>query len=226
MRRSARGSFTREFIFFFGLYFLCGMLIQVYAAPGAWAFAAVTVLLVLRVVSLVILRVILPAFHITGGMLQDFAEAVTTVYDVTLGPIFRLLAPVVGAGYRHAAAKLGKNRPAGQDDQAGPSGQSFEGSASSFTEEDREERRRRRQEQRESMRQQASKQSACFDILGIEQSADYETARRAYRELSQQYHPDKVNHLAPEFRQLADQKFKAIGSAWGEFKQLHGKREE
>jgi hypothetical protein len=223
MRRSARGGFAREFFFFFGLYFLCGMLIQVYPTPGAWGFTAVSALLTLRVVSLVILRVILPAFNITGGILRDFAKAVTTVYDVTLGPIFRVLAPVVGVGYDLAAQRLHKTHSAHYSEE---DGQAFEDASPRFTREEREARSRRRQQERESMRQQAQGQYTCFDVLGIDQAADYETARRAYRELSQQYHPDKVNHLSPEFRQLADQKFKAIASAWGEFKQLHAKLEE
>lgn len=68
------------------------------------------------------------------------------------------------------------------------------------------------------MRQQS--QHTCFDVLGIDQAADYETGKRAYRELSLKYHPDRVSHLGEEFQLLAGQKFKAIGAAWEEFKRL------
>jgi DnaJ-domain-containing protein 1 len=32
------------------------------------------------------------------------------------------------------------------------------------------------------------------------------------------YHPDKVAHLAPEFREMADQKMKEINTAYGSIK--------
>jgi preprotein translocase subunit Sec63 len=32
------------------------------------------------------------------------------------------------------------------------------------------------------------------------------------------YHPDKVAHLAPEFRDMADRKMKEINSAYGSIK--------
>jgi preprotein translocase subunit Sec63 len=32
------------------------------------------------------------------------------------------------------------------------------------------------------------------------------------------YHPDKVAHLAPEFREMADRKMKEINTAYGSIK--------
>jgi DnaJ-class molecular chaperone len=40
----------------------------------------------------------------------------------------------------------------------------------------------------------------------------------AYRKLALTYHPDKVAHLAPEARELADQKMKEINAAYAQLK--------
>jgi DnaJ-domain-containing protein 1 len=53
-----------------------------------------------------------------------------------------------------------------------------------------------------------------FTVLGIAQTATLAEARAAWRALIIQYHPDKVAHLAPEFRSLAEQKTRAIQDAW------------
>lgn len=55
-----------------------------------------------------------------------------------------------------------------------------------------------------------------FDILEIERTADANEIRRAYRRLASRYHPDKVAHLAPEFQELAAQRFMAIQKAFEE----------
>ncbi|MFO0984316.1 MAG: DnaJ domain-containing protein [Planctomycetota bacterium] len=52
-------------------------------------------------------------------------------------------------------------------------------------------------------------------MLGLDRGANpsLDEIRDAYRRLAQQYHPDRVNHLAPEFRKLAETKFRQIKSA-------------
>ncbi|MBW1817978.1 MAG: DnaJ domain-containing protein [Deltaproteobacteria bacterium] len=40
--------------------------------------------------------------------------------------------------------------------------------------------------------------------------------RKAYRELANRYHPDKVNHLGEEFRDLAEERFKEVQTAYQE----------
>jgi preprotein translocase subunit Sec63 len=35
------------------------------------------------------------------------------------------------------------------------------------------------------------------------------------------YHPDKVAHLAPEFREMADRKMKEINIAYGSLKKIN-----
>jgi DnaJ like chaperone protein len=45
-------------------------------------------------------------------------------------------------------------------------------------------------------------------VLGITLSASTEEIKIAYRKMASLYHPDKVAHLAPEFREMADRKMK------------------
>ena len=46
--------------------------------------------------------------------------------------------------------------------------------------------------------------------------------RQAYRELVVLYHPDKVNHLGPEIKQLAEEKTKNHNSAFGILESFYG----
>ena len=53
-----------------------------------------------------------------------------------------------------------------------------------------------------------------YATLGVREGASQEDIRTAYRQLAAQYHPDKLAHLGEEFQILAEQKFKAIQSAY------------
>lgn len=57
-----------------------------------------------------------------------------------------------------------------------------------------------------------------YEVLGIGVSASREEIRIAYRKMASLYHPDKVAHLAPEFREMADNKMKEINTAYGSIK--------
>ena len=54
----------------------------------------------------------------------------------------------------------------------------------------------------------------AFRVLGIEESPDQHTIRKAYKEKMSRYHPDKVSQLGIEIRELADQKSKQINKAY------------
>ncbi|UCF86157.1 MAG: DnaJ domain-containing protein [Desulfobacteraceae bacterium] len=55
-----------------------------------------------------------------------------------------------------------------------------------------------------------------YTVLGVGRSSSPEEIRRAYRRLANKYHPDKVNHMGEEFRELAERRFKEIQEAYRE----------
>ncbi len=55
-----------------------------------------------------------------------------------------------------------------------------------------------------------------YSILGLPKGATLEDIKRAYRELAQKYHPDRVSHLGKEFQELAEKRFKEINKAYQE----------
>lgn len=53
-----------------------------------------------------------------------------------------------------------------------------------------------------------------YPLLGLRRGASLDEAKKAYRALIIQYHPDKVSHLAPEFRLLAENKTRELNAAY------------
>ena len=67
----------------------------------------------------------------------------------------------------------------------------------------------------------ANKQNGGWDtsddpyaVLGIQRDASSDEIKEVYRRLVKQYHPDKVQHLGEEFRELAEKRFKEIQEAY------------
>ncbi|WP_253973439.1 J domain-containing protein [Myxococcus dinghuensis] len=56
----------------------------------------------------------------------------------------------------------------------------------------------------------------AWTLLGIARGTALDEARKAFRTLISGYHPDKVAHLAPEFRELAERRTREILEAWEE----------
>ena len=56
----------------------------------------------------------------------------------------------------------------------------------------------------------------CYEILGCDPSVTNDELTRHYRELCQQYHPDRIQSkkLAPDFLEFAEQRFKEIQNAY------------
>ncbi|MGA9524904.1 MAG: J domain-containing protein [Myxococcaceae bacterium] len=53
-----------------------------------------------------------------------------------------------------------------------------------------------------------------WKLLGIAPGTPLAEAKKSFRNLITQYHPDKVAHLAPEFRELAERRTREILEAW------------
>lgn len=54
----------------------------------------------------------------------------------------------------------------------------------------------------------------ALKTLGLEDGASDREIRRAYRELAQKYHPDRVAHLGPELVELTSEKFREVREAY------------
>jgi len=53
-----------------------------------------------------------------------------------------------------------------------------------------------------------------YAVLGVDKNASDEEIQKAYKELANKYHPDKVQHLGEEFRELAEKRFKDIQNSY------------
>jgi DnaJ-domain-containing protein 1 len=59
---------------------------------------------------------------------------------------------------------------------------------------------------------------SAHEVLGVQQGATPEEIRAAYQKLVQQYHPDRVDDLGPELREVAERRTKEINAAYNELK--------
>ena len=55
-----------------------------------------------------------------------------------------------------------------------------------------------------------------YQILGVDRSASGTEIKKSYRKLASKYHPDKLEHLGDEFKELAERRFKEIQEAYQE----------
>jgi DnaJ-domain-containing protein 1 len=63
---------------------------------------------------------------------------------------------------------------------------------------------------------QSVRESHWGEVLGIPTSASVDEVKHAYRVKIQQYHPDRLEGMAPELRQLAIEKSQRINAAYTE----------
>lgn len=61
-----------------------------------------------------------------------------------------------------------------------------------------------------------------YAVLGLTRGSSDEEIHRAYREMANMYHPDKVSHLGKELIDLATHKFSLIGEAYSTIKKERG----
>jgi len=61
-----------------------------------------------------------------------------------------------------------------------------------------------------------------YEILGVTRSASADEVKKAYRDLLGKYHPDRLQHLGGEFREMAARKAVAINRAYENVKRDKG----
>jgi DnaJ like chaperone protein len=64
--------------------------------------------------------------------------------------------------------------------------------------------------------------SSDYTILEIKLNASDGELKKAYRKMAAKYHPDKVNHLGNDLRELAEEKFKLVNEAYQNIKKERG----
>jgi DnaJ like chaperone protein len=64
--------------------------------------------------------------------------------------------------------------------------------------------------------------TSAYKVLEVDTNSDEETIKKAYRRMANKYHPDKVNHLGEDFLAVAEDKFKAINTAYQQIKRERG----
>jgi hypothetical protein len=61
-----------------------------------------------------------------------------------------------------------------------------------------------------------------YSILNINRNSTIEDIKKAYKEEIRKYHPDKVEHLGNEFKEIAEKKAKDINKAYNYFRKKFG----
>lgn len=89
-----------------------------------------------------------------------------------------------------------------------------------------EQRKRDEQSQQQSKghtENQKHKDERYFEtILGLKPGKTSDDIKNRYRELVMQYHPDRVAHLGPKLREVAEQEMKEINEAYDFFRRKYG----
>ncbi|MEI7850745.1 MAG: DnaJ domain-containing protein [Kiritimatiellales bacterium] len=90
--------------------------------------------------------------------------------------------------------------------------------------------RRRTQQEEEKRKHDRQNQSSGQDkderyyasVLNLQHPFSFEDTRRKYRDLSKQYHPDKVHGLGSKLKVVAENEMKAINEAYTYFEKMYG----
>lgn len=66
------------------------------------------------------------------------------------------------------------------------------------------------------------KDNQSYKILNVSENASNEEIKKAYRNMAVKYHPDKVANLGEDIQKVAEEKFKAVNSAYQAIRQERG----
>ena len=77
---------------------------------------------------------------------------------------------------------------------------------------------------KESRSEEPMTEQECAKILGLNGRITVGEIKAAYRKEITKYHPDKVTHLAPEFREMARIRTRRIRAAYEYFRGKYGMR--
>jgi hypothetical protein len=83
-----------------------------------------------------------------------------------------------------------------------------------YTQGDGAEQQQTEQDRTQNQRATQTSSKSDYEILEVPPDASHEEIDAAYRRLSQMYHPDKVESLAPEYKAIAVAKMKEINAAY------------
>jgi len=67
---------------------------------------------------------------------------------------------------------------------------------------------------------------SAYKILEITPESTDQELKKAYRKIASKYHPDKVTHLGDDFKNLAEEKFKAVNNAYQSIKKKEASIDE
>lgn len=59
---------------------------------------------------------------------------------------------------------------------------------------------------------------SAYTILEIDRSVNDEEVKKAYRNMANKYHPDKVSYLGEDFKKVANEKFRKVNEAYEKIK--------
>jgi uncharacterized membrane protein YhaH (DUF805 family) len=93
--------------------------------------------------------------------------------------------------------------------------------------EGRENKRSRNQENENDKAEAKNKSKDMLyygQVLGLNGKITFSDIKQKYRELVAQYHPDKVNHLGPKLRKVAEDEIKEINEAYHFFRDQQAKK--
>jgi hypothetical protein len=177
----------------------------------------------------------------TGEVFRFALDFVSTGWDWlergVLAHLLRLLVVAGGVFFTQYVIRLARAHAGAAEAEAQKTAESKKGEYDEFAKEAeriaaKTEAKESAAESSESARANATEPSPTPDgqpdpyvVLGIRRDAPLDDAKRAYREKIAQYHPDKVAHLGPKLREVAEAEARSINNAWEKLEKDLGPRD-